>query len=104
MEGAVIQVRRNTSAQWADLNPILRAGQEGFESDTGRRKMGDGVSRWLELEYFLPESDIRALISSTPSGGGVSQEDLTAHIDSDTPHPVYDDGPSFLLLYENAKV
>lgn len=26
------------------------------------------------------------------------------HASSETPHPVYDDGPSFSLLYENAKV
>lgn len=26
------------------------------------------------------------------------------HINSLTPHPVYDDGPSLFLLYENAKV
>jgi hypothetical protein len=29
---------------------------------------------------------------------------LDAHINSPTPHPIYDDGPSFLLLYQNAKV
>lgn len=26
------------------------------------------------------------------------------HIDSELPHPVYDDGPSLTLIYENAKV
>ena len=29
---------------------------------------------------------------------------VAAHIESETPHPVYDDGPSLLLLYQNAKV
>lgn len=29
---------------------------------------------------------------------------LIDHVDSPTPHPVYDDGPSLALLYENAKV
>lgn len=29
---------------------------------------------------------------------------LAEHINSPTPHPAYDDGPSFLLLYNNAKV
>lgn len=28
---------------------------------------------------------------------------VAEHIESQTPHPVYDDGPSFLLLYQNAK-
>lgn len=29
---------------------------------------------------------------------------LDNHINSPLPHPVYDDGPSFFLLYQNAKV
>ncbi len=29
---------------------------------------------------------------------------LDEHINSELPHPVYDDGPSFELLYQNAKV
>lgn len=43
-----------------------------------------------------------------PGGGGgsgdISMADLEAHIDADEPHPIYDDGPSLELLYENAKV
>jgi hypothetical protein len=31
-------------------------------------------------------------------------EDLSEHVNSETPHPIYDDGPSLVLLYENAKV
>lgn len=29
---------------------------------------------------------------------------LPQHVNSETPHPVYDDGPSLTLLYANAKV
>lgn len=29
---------------------------------------------------------------------------IEGHINSPNPHPVYDDGPSLLLLYQNAKV
>ncbi len=36
--------------------------------------------------------------------GADSAELLNAHVNSETPHPVYDDGPSLALLYENAKV
>lgn len=35
---------------------------------------------------------------------GESVLDLTEHIAAELPHPVYDDGASFILLYENAKV
>lgn len=39
-------------------------------------------------------------ISSTDA----SAEALQEHVDSPTPHPAYDDAPSFVLLYQNAKV
>lgn len=36
---------------------------------------------------------------------GLSTADsITGHIYDELPHPVYDDGASFLLIYENAKV
>lgn len=35
---------------------------------------------------------------------GVTEPVFEAHVNSELPHTVYDDGASFLLLYENAKV
>lgn len=32
------------------------------------------------------------------------EQELDAHVNSPTPHPIYDDGPSLFLLYQNAKV
>lgn len=46
-----IQRRRDTAANWTSVNPILLDGQEGFETDTGQRKMGDGVTAWNSLSY-----------------------------------------------------
>lgn len=88
-----LQFRRDTASRWARLNPILAEGEPGLETNTGRLKIGDGSTRWLALEYFLP-FDPEDLDASS----------LAEHINSDHPHPVYDDGPSFELLYQNAKV
>lgn len=88
-----IQLRRSTKPEWMSRNPVLAAGEQGYEIDTGRLKIGDGSTRWTDLDYF----------TGTTTEGPISGE-LAAHIDSETPHPVYDDGPSLLLLYENAKV
>ena len=46
-----IQYRRDTAARWASNNPILLSGEPGYESDTGRQKIGDGTRRWSSLPY-----------------------------------------------------
>ena len=47
----VIQVRRGTAAQWSSSDPVLAAGEIGYESDTGFYKIGDGVTAWGLLQY-----------------------------------------------------
>ena len=46
-----IKLRRDTAINWTTTNPILAAGEPGLESDTGKIKYGDGVSRWNVLEH-----------------------------------------------------
>lgn len=46
-----IRTRRGTSATWVGTNPILALGERGFETDTGLSKTGDGVTRWVSLQY-----------------------------------------------------
>ena len=53
-----IQLRRDIASEWLKYNPILAAGEAGYEIDTGKHKMGDGVTRWVDLSYFIPEVDI----------------------------------------------
>lgn len=57
---ATFKVRRGTAAEWVAANPVLANGEPGFEKDTGMFKLGDGVSAWSELEYFLSESALKA--------------------------------------------
>jgi len=89
-----IQLRRELSTVWTATNPLLANGEPGYEEDTGKLKIGNGAWRWNQLPY----------VASPNGGGGVSDEALQDHINSLTPHPVYDDGPSLVLLYENKKV
>jgi hypothetical protein len=90
-----IQVRRDTAERWSRFNPLLSAGEPGFATDTGVLKIGDGFTPWNELASFVPAGTLP---------GGASDEAILQHIESELPHPVYDDGPSFVLFYENAKV
>ena len=39
------QLKTDTAALWTSGNPLLLSGEIGFESDTGRFKIGDGVTR-----------------------------------------------------------
>lgn len=41
-----------TKAEWDFKDPILNKGEIGFETDTNRAKVGNGVHRWTELNYL----------------------------------------------------
>ena len=45
------QLKRGKSADWQKVNPVLRVGEPGFETDTGRLKIGDGSTEWNLLNY-----------------------------------------------------
>jgi hypothetical protein len=59
-----MQQRRGTASQWTSSNegagPILNAGEIGWESDTNKFKIGDGVSYWSALTYFVDATDVIA--------------------------------------------
>jgi hypothetical protein len=59
-----MQQRRGTASQWISSNngdgPILNAGEIGWESDTNKFKIGDGVSYWDDLTYFVDATDVIA--------------------------------------------
>ena len=46
-----IQVRRGLAAAWTTSNPTLAQGELGFEIDTGKYKIGDGLTVWASLTY-----------------------------------------------------
>jgi hypothetical protein len=47
-----IQFRRDTTANWTSINPILLQGEFAYSLDTGFAKIGDGTSTWTQLTYF----------------------------------------------------
>lgn len=51
-----MQQRRGTATQWTTANPVLAAGEIGFEIDTNKFKVGDGINQWADLGYFLDET------------------------------------------------
>ncbi|GAB3248592.1 glycosyl hydrolase family 28-related protein [Nocardioides dilutus] len=62
----VIKLRRGTAAQWAAADPVLAAGEPGFETDTGLHKIGNGGSPWSTLPYFLHEPALETWYGEHP--------------------------------------
>lgn len=45
------KLKRGTAARWEEVNPILEQGEPGFEYDTFKLKIGNGILPWKELPY-----------------------------------------------------
>lgn len=71
----VIPLKLQTAAEFTTLNPILLAGQEGYETDTRKRKVGDGVTAWNDLQY--------------DAAGSSDSESTVGNIDGGRPDEVY---------------
>jgi Major tropism determinant N-terminal domain len=69
-----MQQRRGTAAQWTSADPVLNAGEMGWESDTNKFKIGDGTNHWVDLDYF---SDINSTVNPA-FGSSITFEGATA--------------------------
>jgi len=76
-----IQVRRGTASQWTSTNPTLAAGEWGFETDTGKVKIGNGSTAWTSLGY-QGAGDIEGVTAGTGISGGGSSGTVTVSIDT----------------------
>lgn len=69
---AILRHRRDTAANWTSNNPVLEAGQIGYETDTLRFKFGNGSTAWNSLAYgvgALADGDVTyAKIQDTSAG------------------------------------
>lgn len=74
-----IRFRKGPSNLWAARNPVLGLGEPGYESDTGKMKIGDGVHAWLAIPYFINESDLQALIEAIAVEGPPGPEGDSAY-------------------------
>jgi hypothetical protein len=77
-----IQVRRGTASQWTSTNPTLAAGEWGFETDTGKAKIGNGSTAWTSLSYFGGTGTVSSITAGTGLSGGTITSTGTIAIDS----------------------
>ena len=69
------QFRRGTAAQWTAADPTLAAGEFGFETDTGKAKIGDGTTAWTLLTYALTGAN--GTVTSVAAGTGLTGGTIT---------------------------
>lgn len=50
-------VKNKTADQWKDFSGILKEGQLGLETDTGKMKAGNGVDLYSDLPYLYLSAD-----------------------------------------------
>jgi len=70
----IIQVRRDTAANWLSQNPTLAAGEIGFETDTQVFKIGTGTTPWLNLPYQRTEANY--ILNYIDNGTASSNPDI----------------------------
>ena len=68
-----IQFKRGTAARWYELNLVLLSGQAGFEYDTKRMKIGDGITPWRDLPYIGEDLCSVKTFSNLPQIGDVNK-------------------------------
>jgi len=71
-----IQIRRGTASQWTSANPTLAAGEQGYETDTGKMKIGNGSTAWNSLSYAI--TGATGTVTSITAGTGLSGGTITS--------------------------
>ena len=66
-----IQLRGDLAARWTARNPVLHAREVGYETDTGKAKVGDGVTAWTLLPYWNPAGNTSGVSSVNSLTGAV---------------------------------
>ena len=102
IEASRIQFRRGTAADLATVNEVLLSGEIGIETDTGKYKIGNGLTNWNGLPYsgqnFPTDTSVYVLRNGayTPANvvdmsetwqPSISGEDIVLAVDEDmTPY------------------
>jgi hypothetical protein len=77
-----MQQKRGPASNWTSSNPILLAGEIGFETDTNKMKVGDGTNSWTNLPYIEANDELMSAGNNDMSSS-ISIENATI-IDSVT--------------------
>lgn len=69
-----MQFRRGTSAEWSTADPVLAAGEPGYDTTVVSFKIGDGVTHWDDLPYQTFSGDtLTALIGQVQTAAAEAE-------------------------------
>lgn len=63
-----VQLRRDTSVNWTSGNPVLKSGEIGYETDTGKLKIGDNATYWTSLDYSFTAASLLSEVNLVDLG------------------------------------
>lgn len=89
----IIKERRGTAAALASANPVLAEGQWCQEKDTGKVKLGNGTTAWLDLPYFIPEDQMAGKFVTVIDDDDVFDMKVLEFTDANRSRPV---SPSYV--------
>lgn len=84
-----IQLRRGTATAWADANPVLAAGEPGYDRTNTELRIGNGVDTWSDLPAFtiggglggtLELDDIDGLVAALDGKAAVAGDTFTGNV------------------------
>ena len=58
-----ILLRRDTSSNWTSGNAVLASGEVGYETNTGKFKIGNGSTAWTSLGYSIASNISAAVLN-----------------------------------------
>lgn len=67
-----IQIRRDTTSNWAANNPVLSVGEIGWDTNLKKGKVGDGSTAWSSLGFSIftqDELNLKAPLNSPTFSG-----------------------------------
>ena len=96
-----IQIRRDTAANFTSVNPVLASGEPAKETDTGKWKLGDGVTAWTSLGYAPTAADVEAKANTAHTHVIGDTTGLQAAIDAKVADAI-NDGTTTVAPSQNA--
>jgi len=92
-------LRRDTATNWNVKNPVLQAGEPGYDLTNGILKIGDGVTPWRNLLALNSGGGAGGTGPTGPAGPtgdiGPTGPTNSTIFDGGDPYSVYTSGPVF---------